>query len=419
MSTLIIGGRPWAAGLAWRARSHRASEARTARRFDCPFLVHSRHQTGFADPDDTEGLVSLAAALARHLDESEWIAALQDDDGGSVAVVRFENGGFPPDGDEIFPDRGSARDAIRRSRRPGVALYAMQALAIEDARAIDAGLIGTSEAMQLEPAPATSRMARALKMAAAASFLVVMGLAGWLHTEDIVRFIQGEDEVVAVPPSPAEVKVAIAGAALIEACDRALKAMPVDVPAWLTDRIECTASLQDPGILDEWPLFRNRPALVVRWSLQAGHDPEISRRLMEDHVTRTWQISSVIGTAAWSLVELEPVLAKWDDKALPAFLVLRDAIDRLAGPWATSLAYLQIPPQPWTVVLTGPAPLSRAHAALAGIEGLEITRLVRTGGSDWRIDGRELTPRVFLEEVFRTIRTPLFNDRNEDSQGHV
>ncbi len=419
MSTLIIGGRPWAAGLAWRPRSHRASEARTASRYDCPFFVRSRHQTGFADPDAAEGQVALAAALSEYFDESEWIAALQDDDGGAVAVVRFENGEFPPDGDEIFPDRNSARDAIARSRQPGVVLYAMQALAIEDARVIDAGLIGTSEAMQLEPAPATSRMARALKMAAAASLLVVTGLAGWLHTEDIVRFIDGEDEVVAVPPPPAEVKVAIAGAALIKVCDRALKAMPADVPAWLTDRIECTASLQDPGILDEWPQFRNRPALVVRWSLRAGHDPEISRRLMEDHVTGTWQLSSVIGSTAWSLIELEPVLAEWNDNALPAFLALRKAIDRAAGPWATSLAYQRIPSQPWTVILTGPAPLSRAHAALAGIEGLEITRLVRTAGSDWRIDGRELTPRVFLEAVFQTINTPLFNDRNEDSQGNV
>ena len=419
MSTLIIGGRPWTAGLAWRPRSHRASEVRTARRFDCPFLVHSRHQTGFADPDDAEGQVALAAALAEHLGESEWIAALQDDDGSAVAVVRFENGEFPPNGDEVYPDRNSARDAIARSRQPGVALYAMPVLAIEDARVIDAGLIGTSEAMQLEPVPATSRMARALKMAAAASFLVFMCLAGWLHWEDIFQFIDGEDEVVAAPLPPAEVKVAIAGAALIETCDRALKTMPADVPAWQIARIECTASLQDPGILDEWPQFRNRPALVVRWSLQAGHDPEISRRLMEDHVTRMWQLSSVIGTTAWSLMELEPVLAEWNDNALPAFLVLREAIDRAAGPWATSLAYQQIPSQPWTVVLTGPAPLSHAHAALSGIEGLEITRLVRTAGSEWRIDGREVTPRVFLEEVFRTITAPLFNITNEESQGHV
>ena len=419
MSELVIGGRPWAAGLAWRPRTHRASEARTARRFDCPWLVRSGTRTGFADREsgDAEGLVSLAAALAGHLTDPAWIAALESDDGGTVAVVRFEDGEILPDGDEVFTGRESALDAIERWRLENVAVHVTPALPVKDARTIDIGLVGVSEAMRLRPVPAGGRSG--LAAMAAACLLAAAATAGWLHKEDIVRLIHGEEEVAAEPLPPPQVKVAIAGAALIGACDRALRSLPAGVPAWRTERIECTASLQDPGILDAWPQFRNRPALVVRWSLDAGHDPEIGRRLMEEHLTRRWQLSSVIGAAAWSVAELEPVLAEWTGGSLPPFLRLRETIDRAAGPWAASLTYRRNASEPWTVVLTGPAPLSRAFAALDGIEGLEITRLLRTADSDWRIDGRALTPRLLPEEAFTAINTPLFDDLNEVPDGHV
>lgn len=400
MSTLVISGRPWAAGLVWRQRSHRASEARMARRFRCPFLVHSGARTGFAGPDGEAGQVSLAAALAHHIEEPDWIALLADDGDGGIALVRQVEGAFPGDGDEIYPSRDEALAALAPLRRPGVPLFATPALAIDGASVVDAGELSVTAAMELVAAPRAG--ARPWKIAAAAS-LAGAAIAGWLMTGAPLE----ERQEAARPAPPTEVEVAIAGAALIEACDRALKSAPVEVPGWHTQEISCVASLQDPGILGEWPAFRSRPALVVRWTLVAGHDIELARRLMEDHVTRSWQLSSVIGQTAWSLTELDPVLVRWTGGARPSFLALRKEVDRIAGPWATTITFQRSPSQPWTVTLIGPPPLRRAHDALAPVAGLEITRIVGTGRTGWRIDGRMLTPHRLLEEVFEALATPL------------
>ena len=407
MSTLVVSGRPWAAGLVWRQRSHRASEARMAQRFRRPFLVHAGTRTGFAGPDGEAGQVSLAAALAHHIEEPDWIALLADDGDGRVALVRQEEGAFPGDGDEIHPGRDEALAALDRTRRPGIPVFATPALAVDGAMALDADELSVTSTMELTAAPRAG--ARAWKLAAAAS-LAGAAVAGWLMTGAPIE----ERETIALPAPQTEVEVAIAGAALIEACDRALKSAPVEVPGWHTDEVSCTASLQDPGIVSEWPAFRSRPVLVVRWSLEAGHDIELSRRLMEEHVTRFWQLSSVIGRTAWSVTELDPVLVEWTGGRQPTFLALRNEVDRVAGPWATTITFQSSPSQPWTVTLTGPPPLRRAHDALAPVAGLEITRVVGTGRTGWRIDGRMLTPHRLLEEVFDTLATPLAAPKSGD-----
>ncbi len=396
----MISGRPWAAGLVWRQRSHRASEARMARRFHCPFLVHAGTRTGFAGPDGKAGQVSLAAALAAHIGDIDWIALLADDGDGRVALLRQVDGVFPGDGDEIHPGRDQALEALNRLRRPGVRVFASPVLAIDGTTALDAGDIPVTVAMELVAAPRAG--VRPWKAVAAAS-LVVASLAGWLMAGHLLE----DRQEAALPAPPAEVEVAIAGAALIEACDRALKSAPVNVPGWHTDEISCDASLQDPGILGTWPAFRSRPALVVRWSLESGHDIELSRRLMEDHVTQSWQLSSVIGRTAWSLTELDPVLVEWTGGERPSFIALRKEVDRVAGPWATTITFQRAPSQPWTVTLTGPPPLRRAHDVLAAVVGLEITRVVSQGRAGWRIDGRMLTPHRLLEEVFEALAAPL------------
>ncbi|MDE0047158.1 MAG: hypothetical protein OXU19_15080 [bacterium] len=59
------------------------------------------------------------------------------------------------------------------------------------------------------------------------------------------------------------------------------------------------------------------------------------------------------------------------------------------------------------MTLTGPPPLRRTHDALAPIAGLEITRVVGTGRTGRRVDGRMLTPRRLLKEAFEALATPL------------
>ena len=371
-----------------------------ARRLRSPFVVHSGASTGFAGPDDGEGQASLAAALAAHIEETDWIALLADDHDGRIALLRHVGGGFASDGDTLHQSRAEALGALDRVRSCDTRVFAPPDLAIEAAIAVDAGALQVTTAMELAAVP--RGRSRHWKPAVVIA-LAGATLTGWLMNGEPAG--EGPQAVATAPP--AEVEVAIAGAALIDACDQALKSVPVDVPAWHTDEISCVASLQDPGILAEWPAFRSRPALVVRWSLEPGRDAELFRRLMEEHAARSWQLSSVIGETAWSLTELDPVLVAWRGGERGTFLDLRRDLDRMAGPWATAITFQRPPSQQWSVTLTGPPPLSRAHEALAAVAGLEITRVMATGPAGWRIDGRMLTPHRLLEEVFDALAVPL------------
>ena len=67
MSTLVINGQPFAAGLYWLERAGPAATARAARRFARPGASTVADQTGYAggtEDGDPEGLPALALALA-------------------------------------------------------------------------------------------------------------------------------------------------------------------------------------------------------------------------------------------------------------------------------------------------------------------------------------------------------------------
>ena len=77
MSTLVINGQPFAAGLYWLERSGPAATARAARRFARPWCVHRAGQTGYAgdtEDDAPEGLPALAPALADSIESEFWMA---------------------------------------------------------------------------------------------------------------------------------------------------------------------------------------------------------------------------------------------------------------------------------------------------------------------------------------------------------
>ena len=78
MSTLVINGQPFAAGLYWLERAGPAATARSARRFARAWCVHVSDQTGYAggtEDGDPEGLPALALALADSIKSEFWMAS--------------------------------------------------------------------------------------------------------------------------------------------------------------------------------------------------------------------------------------------------------------------------------------------------------------------------------------------------------
>ena len=113
MSTILINGRPFAAGLYWLERSGPAATARAARRFARPWCVHRAGQTGYAggaEDDAPEGLPALAPALVDSIESDFWMALVAGDaatgdstdrgDTGHYALIKVRDGAVLADGDE-------------------------------------------------------------------------------------------------------------------------------------------------------------------------------------------------------------------------------------------------------------------------------------------------------------------------------
>ena len=212
---------------------------------------------------------------------------------------------------------------------------------------------------------------------------------------------------MAVAEKEREVTVAIAGAALVAACADALRAWPVGLAGWQLSAVSCTAGLTDQAILALEPRLRDRPALVVGWKLPGRSDAAIHRRLAEEHLSR-WPLAAVTGRSAQAAVPLDPVLTQWDATLPPPdFRTVRAALDRAAGPWAVKLAWGRERKGVVTVNLEGPAPLSRAHAALAAVEGIEVLTVRLRGARNWTIAARLVRPRTMLESAWDAHRSPL------------
>ena len=82
MSTLVINGRPFAAGLYWLERAGPVTTARAARRFARPWCVHRAGQTGYAggtEDDAPEGLPALAPALVDSIESEFWMSLVASD----------------------------------------------------------------------------------------------------------------------------------------------------------------------------------------------------------------------------------------------------------------------------------------------------------------------------------------------------
>ena len=348
MSTLVINGCPFAAGLYWLERAGPVTTARAARRFARPWCVHRAGQTGYAggtEDDAPDGLPALAPALVDSIESEFWMSLVASDaavgngesgnspgaDTGGYALIKVRDGAVLADGDEVFTNRDAAVEAFTRARALGWDLYATPGLlaggADRDVTDLDVSSLAAAPENVLRRATFT-RIGRAQL---ALVLLLPAAIAGvWiasLQRDALLDWIAGPEPVVAAaPPTDPDLAVAVDSVALIEACRRALIDYPPWLPAWRIESLTCAARFADPELAALRPELAGRAVMLVRWRLAPGHAEPLHRQLAEQHLSR-WYAASVVDARAWAVLPLAPVL-RIVETVPPLFLAFRRAVDR-------------------------------------------------------------------------------------------
>ena len=422
MSTILINGRPFAAGLYWLERAGLAATARAARRFARPWCVHRAGQTGYAggaEGDTPEELPALAPALADSIESEFWMALVAGDaatgnstdtgDTGHYALIKVRDGAVLADGDEVFTGRDAAVEAFERARALGWDLYATPGLlsdgADRDVTDLDVSNLAAAPENVLRRAPFTrigrGRLALVLLLPA-----IIAGVwIAWLQRDALLDWIAGPEPVVAAaPPTDPDLAIAVDSAALIEACRRALIDYPPWLPAWRIESLACAARFSDPELAALRPELTGRAVMLARWRLGPGHAEPLHRQLAEQHLSR-WYAASVVDARAWAVLPLGLVL-RISDRAPLSFLVFRRAVDRELGLRGARIDYARGPQGGWTVRIGHPGPLSQLadlFREAAGLAGVEITALDRIAGGGWRLHGRPVAPEAMTRAGFREL----------------
>ena len=431
MSTILINGQPFAAGLYWLERSGPAATARAARRFARPWCVHRAGQTGYAgdtEDDAPEGLPALAPALVDSIESEFWMALAAGDAAagasGRFALIKVRDGAVLADGDEVFTNRDAALEAFGRARALGWDLYATPGLlaggADREVTELDVSSLAAAPENVLRRAPFT-RIGRAhLGLV----LLLPAAIAGvwiaWLQRDALLDWIAGPEPVTAIaPPAEPELAVAVDSAALIEACRRALIDYPPWLPAWRIESLSCAARFADPELAALRPELAGGPVMLARWRLVPGHAEPLHRQVAEQHLSR-WYAASVVDTRAWAVVPLAPML-RTVESAPPLFLTLRRAVDRELGIRGARVDYARGPQGGWTVRIVHPGPLSDLadlFREAGGLADLEITALDRGGDGGWRLHGRPVAPEAMTRAGFRALTgAPAGNSEQVSERG--
>ena len=431
MSTILINGQPFAAGLYWLERSGPAATARAARRFARPWCVHRAGQTGYAgdtEDDAPEGLPALAPALADSIESEFWMALAAGDAAagasGRFVLIKVRDGAVLADGDEVFTNRDAALEAFGRARALGWDLYATPGLlaggADREVTELDVSTLALAPENVLRRAPFT-RIGRAHLGLVLLLLAVLAGVwIAWLQRDALLDWIAGPEPVTAIaPPAEPELAVAVDSAALIEACRWALIDYPPWLPAWRIESLSCAARFADPELAALRPELAGGPVMLARWRLVPGHAEPLHRQVAEQHLSR-WYAASVVDARAWAVVPLAPML-RTVESAPPLFLTLRRAVDRELGIRGARVDYARGPQGGWTVRIGYPGPLSDLadlFREAGGLADLEITALDRGGDGGWRLHGRPVAPEAMARAGFRELtRAPTSNSEQVYERG--
>ena len=317
MNTIVIAGRPYAAGLYWLDRAGAAATARAARRFARPWCVHLAGQTGYAGGgknDAPEGLPALAPALLELIESHFWMALVAgdvapgDSSGGNserFALIKVRDGAVLADGDEVFTNRDAAIEAFGRARALGWKLYATPGLISGgvdgEVTDLDVSALHAGPGIALRRAPFTGlrrgRLVPALLLAAA----LAGAATAWFQRDALLLWIAGPEPVAEIaPPAEPELPISVDSAALIEACRRSLIDYPPWLPAWRIETLPCIARFADPELAALRPELAGRAVMLVRWRLASGHAEPLYRQVAEQHLSR-WYAASVVDARAWAV----------------------------------------------------------------------------------------------------------------------
>ena len=437
MSTILINGQRFAAGLYWLERAGPAATARAARRFSRPWCVHRAGQTGYAGGaggDAPEGLPALAPALVDSIESDFWMALVAGDaatgdstnrgDTGHYALIKVRDGAVLADGDEVFTGRDAAVEAFNRARALGWDLYATPGLlssgADRDVTDLDVSNLAAAPENVLRRAPFSGIRRAHLALALLLSAAIAGVWIAWLQRDALLDWIAGSEPVAVIaPPAEPRLSVAVDSAALIGACRRALIDYPPWLPAWRIESLTCAARFSDPELAALRPELAGRAVMLARWRLVPGHAEPLHRQLAEQHLSR-WYAASVVDARAWAVLPLAPVL-RISYRAPPLFLAFRRAVDRELGLRGARIDYARGPQGGWTVRIGHPGPLPHLadlFRVSGGLAGLEITALDLGADGGWRLHGRPVAPVAMARAEFRELtRAPASNSEQVSERG--
>ena len=408
MSTILINGRPFAAGLYWLERSGPATTARAARRFARPWCVHRAGQTGYAgdtEDDAPEGLPALAPALVDSIESEFWMALAAGDAAagasGRFALIKVRDGAVLADGDEVFTNRDAALEAFGRARALGWDLYATPGLlaggADREVTDLDVSSLAAAPENVLRRAPFT-RIGRAHLGLVLLLLAVLAGVwIAWLQRDALLDWIAGPEPVTAIaPPAEPELAVAVDNAALIEACRRGLIDNPPWLPAWRIESLSCVARFADPELAALRPELAGGPVMLARWRLVPGHAEPLHRQVAEQHLSR-WYAASVVDTRAWAVAAIGPRAPHRPSRAPPLiserFAVLSTASLAFVGRGSTTPAARRVAgPSGSAIPVRCPtSPIYSARPPASRVS--RSPRLDRGADGGWRLHGRPVATR--------------------------
>ena len=408
MTGLPIGGRRFAAGLDWLARSSVAQTAHEARKGGSAWCVYLGDQTGYAGASDDHevGMPALAAVLKGWIEERSWMALVRADD-GRCALIQVRDGGILASGDRVFESVAAAIGALEGVDRSGWVFYATPDT-LEGAREIDVSALRSEDGLRPAPLSGVTRkkVMRGLAAVAAAGVMLTV----WGLKDRIVLLVLG-------PPKKAEVAekeqipqiaAVVDSVALVAGCREGIRRYTPGMPGWQLKDLSCVARFDDGKLLAVRPALKDRPVLVVRWGMRRNSEEALHRQVADRHL-REWKSGagggtlegSVVGREAWVVVGLPPVAVEANGALMPSRLALRTDLDRKFGLRAVRIEHARKAGMTRIVMRE---PLLQIAQLVEGVAGFEVLKLAR-GNGGWVIEGRRAKPVRMEQPAFARLRS--------------
>ena len=409
---LEFGGRRFVAGLYWVQPG--VDVDRRARR-EWAWSVDWGDQTGWVAKDaglrGLDGVASLAGSIAAYLggaggeaSASGWVALLQADD-GRFALVRVRGGVIGSGGDEVIGDAATALDFIGAARAEGAEVYGTPGAVTEGGLVVELDVAALPEERRETGLRRGAGGASRRRAAVAVLALLVVGVGAVAAMSPGMLFGLfggGGDAVVNVlPEQPPEVSAWIDSGALVEACGAAQAEWPPYLPAWRIRSIACYGWFEEWDLIGLRPELEGRAVMLVRWELPGHYVAALHRRIAEEHLAG-WYLASVVGTSAWAVVPLGPVLGRAEAEPSLSYLAFRREVDRHLGMQGTRIDYGG-ESEAVAVTVGLSHGLGRIAQLVADIPGFELVSLSRSGRGEWVLKARPVASFQLAEGLFREL----------------